>query len=74
MQKFGLFDLIDKLAPLKKAIDTITTKTPPANDFNKVLSNNTMEKPVKKANVQPILSLIKRHDEISKRIDKNLKK
>jgi hypothetical protein len=33
-----------------------------------------MEKPVKKANVQPILSLIKRHDEISKRIDKNLKK
>lgn len=74
MQKFGLFDLIDKLAPLKKVIDGVNNFSQPPKKTEQEFSNNITEKPAKKANVQPVLSLIKRHNEISKRIDDKLKK
>lgn len=74
MQKFGLFDLIEKLAPLQKAISSIenTTKNTPKKTEQNV--NNSVEKPTKKANVSSVIFLINRHNEISKRIDMSAKK
>ena len=74
MQKFGLFDLIDKLAPLQKVVNSITNnaQTPPQNSQQN--PNKTVENPTKKANISSVISLINRHNEISKRIDNNLKK
>ena len=74
MQKFGLFDLIDKLAPLQKAINAINNNynTQPKNSAP--TPDNHKENHAKKANVSSVILLIKQHDEISKRIDKNLKK
>ncbi len=70
MQKFGLFDLIEKLLPLEKAVKN---STPSVNSTAVTPAKNTQnshENPPKTSNLAPYLSYIKRHEEISKRIDK----
>ncbi len=66
MEKFGIFDLINKLstqfdAPKKESPNQTATPKPA-----------TINKPAKKSNAyKSTVALIKRHEEISKRIDKN---
>lgn len=87
MQKFGIFDVIDKIAPAEKLFkaflggnkerkeqlnenllnDSNSTKTVQTIKRNNVLKND------KKSNINSFLSMIKKHDEISKRIDQNNK-
>ena len=74
MQKFGLFDLIEKLAPLQKAITSITNNSQQPTQNSSQNPNKSVEKPTKKANVSSVIFLINRHNEISKRIDKSIKK
>ena len=70
MQKFGLFDLIEKLIPLEKANNNVSNNTPNATDTPIKNTKNSQENPPKTSNLAPYLSYIKRHNEISKRIDK----
>lgn len=67
MQKFGLFDVIEKILPLTKAING--AEDAPAVKESKPI-NSQQKKPTNQSNFAPYYSLIKRHDEISKRIDK----
>ena len=70
MQKFGLFDLIEKLLPLEKAVKNFTENKEKENSLpQKSTENNQKDMP--KQNLAPYLSYVKRHDEISKRIEKN---
>ena len=73
MQKFGLFDVIEKILPLSKAINEKTTneKSPQQNDKQKNIPTHKI--PSKNNNFAPYCALMKRHDEISKRIDKQNK-
>lgn len=73
MQKFGLFDLIEKLSPLEKALKSIPTlsKKQPAETAKN--PKNSQVNPPKIKSTAPYYLLIKKHEEISKRIDKNSK-
>ncbi len=69
MEKFGLFDVIEKLAPLKKSasnllpiFENLKTNAPKKEEPKK-------EKPLKKSTA-PVLDYIRRHEEMSKRIDR----
>ncbi len=73
MQKFGLFDVIEKLAPVEKVVKNLFNSSakpnvPPQNNAENIAKN-----PSKKKNYAPLYELMKRHDEISKRIDQNNK-
>lgn len=70
MQKFGLFDLIEKLLPLEKAVKNSTPSTNSTAVTPAKNTQNSRENPPKTSNLAPYLSYIKRHEEISKRIDK----
>ena len=70
MQKFGLFDLIEKLLPLEKAVKNSTPSTNNSTGTPTKNTQNSHENPPKTKNLAPYLSYIKRHEEISKRIDK----
>ena len=70
MQKFPLFDLIEKFLPQSTKVDgeNKTNKNDSQNRQNPtIFSENS---PPKTKNFSPYFSLIKRHEEISKRIDK----
>ena len=71
MQKFGIFDLIEKLLPLEKAVKNIVNTKETSNDAPVKNNENNRENPPKTPNLAPYLSYVKRHDEISKRIEKN---
>lgn len=62
MEKFGIFDLINKLTEQNKAQNTVTFCKP-----NNLEKTETSSRHAYKSTV----ALLKRHDEISKRIDKN---
>lgn len=74
MQKFGLFDLIEKILPQTKAENDKSTNEN-SSVVNATTPNNSRQKdsPKRNNNLAPYYSLIKRHDEISKRIDKQKK-
>ena len=77
MDKFGIFNLIEKLSPLKEALKPLTSQVENKAE-NSELSKEKVEKlSIKTENNyshKAVCDFIKRHDEISKRIDKNLKK
>ncbi len=66
MEKFGLFDIIEKLSPLKKTIETILPSVINATNSN---SKKTQEEKPKRPLTAPALAYIRRHEELSKRID-----
>ena len=72
MEKFGLFDIIEKLAPLKNSVKTVL----PAIEK---LATITAKPEEKKAEIKPktalpsALDYIRRHEQMSKRIDQNNK-
>lgn len=72
MEKFGIFDIIDKLTSQKKQ-----PTLPPSNETGNQKPPapvNSPKKETKKSNAyMSTLALIKKHDEISKRIDRNNK-
>ena len=71
MQKFGLFDLIEKLLPLEKAVKNFNEKKETENPLPQKTTENNQKVMPKQQNLAPYLSYVKRHDEISKRIEKN---
>ena len=80
MQKFGIFDLVEKLAPAEKLLKNVLTPTKTENLTDKK-GEKPLEKPPtssqkkpSKSSVDSLLCMLKKHDEISKRIDKNNKK
>ena len=77
MDKFGIFDLIEKISPLKDALKPLATQEEKQIDTAAPAAEKTenLTSPTKNAYSQKaVYAFIKRHDEISKRIDKNLKK
>ncbi len=70
MQKFGLFDLIEKFLPQNKATNAnyLNTEKPVPTSAQK--PKISQENLPKSKSFAPYYLLIKRHDEISKRIDK----
>ena len=70
MEKFGLFDVIEKLAPLKKTAESILPVIKNLQE-NAKKTNPAPAKPKAYSPNASILSYIKRHEEMSKRIDKN---
>lgn len=77
MDKFGLFNIIEKLSPLKDVLKPLAEQLEKKEERAGV-SNETAEninqKPKNIYSQTAVYNFIKRHDEISKRIDKNLKK
>ena len=73
MQKFGLFDVIEKIAPYEKAVKNISNNVLPKQETLKN-TPKTAEKPTKKVDYAPVYNLMKKHEEMSKRIDKNNEK
>ena len=73
MQKFGLFDLIEKILPSENGnkSSVLDLKTQQSNRIENQQKPTT--KPLTKKNFAPLFEFIKRHDEASKRIDKNSK-
>jgi hypothetical protein len=69
MEKFSMFDVIEKLAPLEKVVKSLNLfdkkeeKTLPKQNAN----------PPKKTSPSAIYNYINKHNEISKRIDLNNK-
>ncbi len=73
MQKFGLFDLIEKLSPLEKTLKNLNLFQKQSTDKQLENPKKSQEKPVKTNSSAPYYLLIKKHEEISKRIDKSSK-
>ena len=77
MDKFGLFDIISKLTSNETALNAITKLfSPSANKPNTEKEAPPTSEPKRSTasyNKGAILSIIKRHDEISKAIDKREK-
>lgn len=75
MDKFGLFDVISKLSSNENAINSISNiiKNIASNDNKK--TNNYKPNPSNSFSYSPnaIQSILKRHEEISKKIDKEYK-
>ena len=74
MQKFGLFDIIEKLAPYEKTIKSLFNQKTQADKKPTTCTPLPTENDSKKYGYASLCQLLKRHDEISKRIDKNNKK
>ena len=66
MEKFGLFDIIEKLSPLKKTIETILPSVINATNSN---PKKGQEEKLKRPSTAPALAYIRRHEELSKKID-----
>ena len=73
MQKFYLFDLIEKLLPLEKTLKNLNTSSVKESEKPKENVKKFQENPAKTQGYAPYYLLIKKHDEISKRIDENAK-
>ncbi len=76
MNKFGLIDIFTKLSSDKNAQDFLSTAVKSLLNGNEGKAvtpapapKTPSAQPTKKANNEAILSLLKRHDEISKSID-----
>ena len=69
MEKFGLFDVIEKLLPL---FNNNNANSANRSNVTKPHVNTTVEQ--KRYDDFAIKNYIKRHEEISKRIDENYKK
>ena len=69
MEKFSMFDVISKLAPLEKAIKSLNLTPKKEDDKPQTPPPITIKKPN-----FAILNLLNKHSEISKRIDQNNKK
>ena len=79
MDKFGLFDLISKLSSNESTINSIAKIVENAvsskdnkTDKNKSVKKENLNKP--KYNSNAIQEILKRHQEISKKIDEEYKK
>lgn len=72
MQKFGLFDLIEKLLPLEKTLKNINYSHEKKGEKSMENVKKFQEKPTKTKGYATYYLLIKKHEEISKRIDKNI--
>lgn len=82
MEKFGLFDLIEKLSPLKNTAQSLlpmiekvssAVGVKPPKDNQKPITPENKPKP-SRPSTAPALAYIKRHEEMSKRIDLTTKK
>ncbi len=71
MQKFGLFDLIEKLLPLEKTLKNLNPSCEKESEKPTENVKKFQENPSKIKGYAPYYLLIKKHEEISKRIDKN---
>ena len=71
MQKFSLFDLIEKLSPLEKTLKNLNSSLEKVEDNQAEKVIIPQKNPPKTKDFAPYYLLIKKHDEISKRIDKN---
>lgn len=69
MEKFGIFDVIEKLSPLKKTAETLLPAIEKLQQTKKQSDKKTEQNLKNKPYNASILAYIKRHDEISKRID-----
>ena len=81
MDKFGIFDIFTKLAQdknvqnlLSSTINTLISKPSLENKNNAPTKQSDQTIKRNKYSEEAILKLLKRHDEISKNIDKNLEK
>ena len=81
MDKFGLIDIFTKLAQnknienmLSSTLNSLFTKPPLQQKDSPPATPNTSKLNKNKYSQEAILNLLKRHDEISKTIDKNLEK
>ena len=70
MEKFGIFDLINKLTPQNNGQTNQNLHQPVNNNPNAKNQQND-KKQVKSSAYLSTVALLKRHEEISKRIDKN---
>lgn len=81
MDKFGIFDIFTKLAQdknvqnlLSSTINSLISKPTLENKTNAPTKQNAPPVKHNKYSEEAILKVLKRHDEISKNIDKNLEK
>ena len=70
MEKFGIFDLINKLTPQNNG-QTNQNLNQPVNNNPNAKNQQNDKKQVKSSAYLSTVALLKRHEEISKRIDKN---
>lgn len=72
MEKFGLFDIIEKLAPLKNTVNTVLPAIEKLTTITaKPEEKKTAIKP--KTSLQSALNYIRMHEQMSKRIDEQNK-
>ena len=69
MEKFSMFDVISKLAPLEKVVKSLNLAPKKEEEKSETLPSSDIKKPN-----TVILNLLNKHNEISKRIDQNNKK
>ena len=71
MNKFGLIDVFTKLAQDKNTVNNISSVVSSLLNNNKSNAKNTKvsDKPNNKYSQNAIITLLKRHDELSKQID-----
>lgn len=77
MDKFGIFDLIEKISPLKDALKPILSPSEKKTENNENKDLHTplnSEKNKATFSREAVYAFLKKHEETSKRIDKNLKK
>ncbi len=76
MDKFGIFDILNKLASDKATSDKIinAVKNVANVNLNKNKQEEKSQKPKIKYSQTAILNLLQKHDKMSKEIDKNTKK
>ena len=71
MQKFYLFDLIEKLLPLEKTLKNLNEVAKNESKSPAEKAENTPPPKPKTKGISTYYLLVKKHDEISKRIDEN---